>query len=96
MRKSRELLTKLTRRLDIPREALPLGFGLSLSGREVLNVRGSCRILTCGRERIRLSLGKAILCIAGEELICTAFEEGALTVEGRISALSFEEGHRAD
>lgn len=92
MRHKKELLAGLSRRLDIPREALPFGFGLSLSGREVLQVRGCRRILTCGKERISLALGKVVLCISGSGLICTAFEEQSVTVEGRITALCFEDG----
>jgi hypothetical protein len=91
MRRKWELLAGISRRLDIPREALPFGFGLSLSGREALRVQGCRRILACGRERICLSLGRTVLSVTGRDLICTAFEGESITVEGRISALAFEE-----
>jgi sporulation protein YqfC len=91
MRRKWELLAGISRRLDIPREALPFGFGLSLSGRETLRVQGCRRILACDRERICLSLGRTVLSVTGRDLICTAFEGESITVEGRISALAFEE-----
>ncbi len=91
MRRKKELLAGLSRRLDIPREAFPFGFGLSLSGQETLKVHGCCRILTYGEDRICLSLGKRVLAIEGKGLLCTAFEAGSVTVEGYVCTLSFEE-----
>ena len=61
MRKKKELLARIGERLDIPREALPGGFGLTLSGQNELTVRGCRRILHYGEDCIRLSLGKTVL-----------------------------------
>lgn len=91
MRQKKQLLERFTQRLDIPRESLPFGFGLSLSGQNALTVRGCRKILTYGRNCIRLSLGKTVLAVGGTELICTVFEAGNVTVEGHILALTFEE-----
>lgn len=92
MRRKRELIASFSQRLDIPREALPFGFGLSLSGQNALTVRGCTGILTYGEQCIRLSLGKVALSVLGEHLLCTVFEAGSVTVEGHIRTISFEEG----
>ncbi|MBQ8357932.1 MAG: YabP/YqfC family sporulation protein [Clostridia bacterium] len=91
MRRRKEFLARFGERLDIPREALPGGFGLSLSGQNELTVRGCRRILSYGSECIRLSLGRTALSVTGERLLCTVFEAGNVTVEGRICAIAFEE-----
>lgn len=90
MRKRKELLARLGERLDIPREALPGGFGLTLSGQSELTVRGCRRILHYGEDCIRLSLGKTVLSVMGERLLCTAFGGGTVTVGGHICGLVFE------
>ncbi|MBE6702948.1 MAG: hypothetical protein E7585_06015 [Ruminococcaceae bacterium] len=91
MRRKKDLLAGVGRYLDIPREALPGGFGLSLSGQNALTVRGCRRILYYGGECIRLSLGRQALAVYGNDLICTVFEAGQATVEGKISTIAFEE-----
>ena len=96
MRQKRELLAGLSKRLDIPREALPFGFGLTLSGQSTLTVQGCRSILTYGRDLVRLSLGKTVLSIGGDGLLCTAFEAGNITVEGQITTLCFEKGGHFD
>ena len=96
MRSKRELFSTIGRRLDIPREALPCGFGIILSGQSSMTVRGCRRILTYGREQIRLSLGKTVLAVGGERLLCTAFESGCVTVEGKILTVAFEERGEGD
>ncbi len=90
MRKKRELMDVFGEKLDIPRELLPGGFALSLSGREELTVRGCRRILAYSEERIVLLLGKTALAIQGRRLLCSAFEAGAVVVKGSIDTLSFE------
>ena len=94
MRRKKEFLARVSERLDIPREALPGGFGLSLSGQNELTVRGCRRILSYGSECIRLSLGKTVLSLEGEGLLCTVFEARTVTVQGWICTIRFEGGER--
>ena len=96
MRKKKELLARIGERLDIPREALPGGFGLTLSGQNELTVRGCRRILHYGEDCIRLSLGKTVLSVMGEGLLCTAFGGGTVTVGGHICGILFGGGACAD
>lgn len=94
MQKKGDFLARFGAKLDIPREALPGGFGISLSGQNELVVRGCKKILSYGEERIELSLGKLRLAIKGEGLLCSAFGGGAVTVVGKIVTLCFEEGEK--
>ena len=90
MRKRKDLFDRFGARLDIPREVLPGGFSLSLSGQRELLVEGCRQILEYGDQKIRLLLKKAVLQIEGERLLCTVFSEEKLVICGVISALSFE------
>ena len=97
MRRKRGLLGRFGERLDIPREMLPGGFSLVLSGTRELTVNGCGRILEYTDARISLRVGKKILRVAGKDLLCAAFGGGSVTVTGEIAALVFEkEGDRAD
>lgn len=91
MPKKGDLLARLGARLDIPREALPGSFGMTLSGQRELVVRGCKRILAYGEDRIELAVGDIKLVIGGEGLLCSAFGAGSVTVTGKILALGFEE-----
>ncbi len=83
----RDFAARLAARLDIPRELLPGGFGLSLAGDSELTVRGCKRILSYGEARIALAVGDTVLTVTGAELYCSAFSGGAVTVTGRITGL---------
>ncbi|MBQ3057139.1 MAG: YabP/YqfC family sporulation protein [Clostridia bacterium] len=87
-------LTRFGAKLDIPREALPGSFGMTLSGQHELVVRGCKKILSYDKECIALALGKTALEIHGEKLFCTAFGARCVTVTGRIVSLTFEEAKK--
>ena len=87
MTEKRDLGARLAARLNIPLEALPSGFGLSMIGDGELTVRGCKRILSYGETCISLAVGKRVLTVMGTALFCTAFSGGAVTIRGRISGL---------
>lgn len=60
-----------------------------LRGERSATVYGCRKILRYAKERICLSLGKRRVCVRGEELICTAFSAGTVTVEGRITGVAY-------
>ena len=91
MTRKRDLVGRIAAGLDIPREVLPGGFGLMLSGERELTVRGCKRILTYGSEEIALALGATSLTVRGHELVCTSFSGGAITVVGEILSLTLGE-----
>jgi sporulation protein YqfC len=91
MQKGKDFFERLGERLDIPREALPGGFGLTLSGGSELVVRGCRRILRYEAEEICLSVGKTALTVRGKGLFCSAFGAGSVTVTGEIAAIYLSE-----
>lgn len=84
-------LFRFTQALGLPREVLPGGFLLVLSGREELTVRGCKRILSYAPDCITLSLHQARLVVRGEDLYCSAFGGGSVTLGGRVEGLCLEE-----
>ena len=91
MPKKQDFLTRFGSKLDIPREALPGSFGLTLAGQEEIVVRGCKKILTYGKECISLKVGKTVLKIHGEDLFCAAFGAGCVTITGHVESLVFGE-----
>ncbi len=89
MRRERDIMGSLCEKLDIPRETLPHGFALALSGQRELTLWGCQRILSYSAEEIVLSVGARTLRVTGKELLCTAFGAGAVTVTGEIDTLAF-------
>ncbi|MBQ9803048.1 MAG: YabP/YqfC family sporulation protein [Clostridia bacterium] len=94
MPKKRDFLSLIGSKLELPREALPGGFALMLSGQEELTVRGCKKILVYERQTVTLSLGRVFLTVSGDALFCSAFGGGAVTLSGKIDTLSFSKGER--
>lgn len=66
---------------------------IQLYGDHTLIAYGCRRILLYMQEEICLSRGKkAVLRILGEDLCCTCFSAGAVTVQGRIHGVLFDNG----
>lgn len=76
--------------LDIPPDVWAEGLRLELRGRHALTVHGCRRILAYHPEEIRLWVKEAVLCVRGERLICTSYLAGAVGIDGRVDALTFE------
>ncbi len=95
MRQNKDFFSRFGEKLDIPREVLPYGFSLLLSGQEELTVQGCRGIHAYEKELISLRVGKSVLHIAGDRLLCVAFGAGSVTVRGQIRELRFEKEQRA-
>lgn len=93
MQRKRDLIGRLGEKLDIPREVLPGGFLLSLSGKGELTVCGCADILAYSEQEILLSLGGQSVRVEGCELVCTAFCAQSITVCGKIGRISLEACH---
>ena len=91
MRRKKAFFYHLKEKLDIPREALPGGFSLSLFSGGELCVCGCKRILACGEKEVRLLLGRKTLCVLGEGLFCASFSSKTVTVTGDICVLRLAE-----
>lgn len=69
-----------------------------LGDRELVVLRGQCGVTVYGCRKILsyspceicLRVGKRRLSVLGEELCCTCFSAGSVTVEGRIRGVFYE------
>lgn len=87
----RNFRQKLCASLDIEPDVLPHGSLVEIRGRERVRISGCGRILNYTQEQIRVALHKGAVCVSGEELLCSSFCRGELSVEGRIDGVCFEE-----
>lgn len=60
-----------------------------LRGERTATVYACRKILRYAKACVCLSLGKRRVCVEGEDLICTSFSAGTVTVEGRISGVRY-------
>ena len=60
-----------------------------LRGEDAAIVYGCCRILKYEKTRICLLRRQDRICVHGEDLLCTAFSVGTVTVEGTVVGLRF-------
>ena len=95
MRQKKGFFSRFGEKLDIPRELLPGGFLLTLSGQRELTVEGCSGILAYERERISLRVSKTVLHVVGAGLLCVAFGAGSVTVRGEITGVYFEKEGKA-
>ena len=89
MSRAKDFFARMGERLDIPREALPGSFGLTLAGQNELVVRGCKRILAYTPSEVILAVGSTVLTVEGERLLCTAFGAGCVTLSGIVQKLRF-------
>jgi sporulation protein YqfC len=82
-------------KLDMPADLLDGGIRLDLRGRNTLTVHGCTGILEYAPGEIRLALGKCILAVGGERLVCTSYLAGAVGIEGCICSIRFCDGEDA-
>lgn len=97
MSTKRDLLSRFGARLDLPREALPGGFSILLSGQGELCARGRVRILSYNEEEITILLEKRRVRVVGKALFCASFEKENIRIIGTVTGVIFEtEGKHAD
>ncbi len=64
---------------------------IELRGRHELAVQGCRKILTCTENEVCLALRETGLHVAGKRLHCTTYYAGAVSVNGEIDALFFDD-----
>ncbi len=87
MREKKDFLTRISAYLDLPREALPGGFSVLLSGDSALCVQGEVAIRSYTEEQILLCVGKHLLCVEGKGLFCAELAAGKLLINGTVTGL---------
>ena len=85
------LVEKINKTLDISPEALPSGTLITIAGHSSVCFEGKIKILLYSPEKIRISLGKEVVCLVGRRLICSSYSKRQLTACGEIHSVSFEE-----
>ena len=92
MSEKKDFLARFGASLDLPRESLPGGFSLVLSGCDELLLRGRVRILSYREEEILLLIEKKRLRITGNKLFFASFEKENMRIIGTVMGLNFETG----
>ena len=89
MREKKDIFARISARLDLPREALPGGFSISFSGRE-LCVQGRAVILGYSEECVELSLGKQCILVQGTGLFCAELTPQRVLIVGDVCGIFFK------
>ncbi len=90
MSEKKDFFARFGARLDLPREALPGGFSLLLSGQEELYARGRVRILSYKEDEIVLLIEKRRIRVVGRGLFCASFEKENMRIIGTVTGVIFE------
>ena len=86
------MLSLIRDSISLPTDAMAGSFAVELRGRETLTLEGCRRIIKYSTEEMILAANDFQVHIAGERLVCTTFHGGSVTVEGRVSGISFSDG----
>lgn len=82
---------RLCRALDIESDELSRECTVEVRGGRYVSVRGSAQILLYTETKIRLAFFCGVVEICGEELACISYYPHEVGIEGRITAVNFEE-----
>ena len=91
MRDKKDVFARISARLDLPREAIPGGYSILLSG-EKLCVQGRATILAYDEECILLCVEKRRLRVQGHGLFCAELAAERVLIIGRVKGLFWEGG----
>jgi hypothetical protein len=96
MREKKDFFGRIGAYLDLPAQALPGGFSLTLSGEGALCVQGCVSLCSFTEEQVVILAGKRCLRVEGKELFCAELEAGKLLIIGTVTALFLKkEGEHA-
>ena len=87
MREKKDFLDRISAYLDLPAQALPGGFSVTLSGEGALCVQGCASICSYSETQVLLWLGRRYLLVEGKELFCAELSAGKLLINGTVTAL---------
>ncbi len=89
--KNSDLKDRVRRALDIQPDVFPRETLIEIRGRGAVTVKGGGAIRVYNDDVIKLAVKGGAVCVKGEGLSCASYCRGAVTVEGKISAVGFEE-----
>ena len=85
------LKERASRVLDVPADVFPKTVSTYMRGSCCAEILGSGLIICYTDKEIRLDTPEGELCIKGERLFCSSYRRGAVTVQGKINSIGFEE-----
>ena len=88
--KKASIIEFLSVKASLPSDVLAGDFRLEIRGRNSVIVCGCKRIQKYSPTEIILSAKDFDVAIIGERLICTAYHEGAICVEGYVTKVNFD------
>ena len=88
--KKKGLIEFLSVKTSLPSDLLAGGFRLEIRGRNSIICFGCKRILKYSPNNIVISAKDFLIGIRGQRLICTAYHEGAICIEGFIEKVEFD------
>ena len=88
--KRNSLIEFLSVKTSLPSDILSGGFRLEVRGRNSVICFGCRRILKYMPEKIVLASKDFSIGLSGQRLVCTAYHEGAICVEGFIEKIEFD------
>lgn len=89
--KKRGLAEILALGAELPSDLLCGRFRLEIRGRNQLFIWGCRRILKYSEDEMVMSAKGFSVAIRGERLICSAYHEGGVSIEGYICGVDFED-----
>ena len=89
-KKKRRFADVVFEKTGITSDEISGGVTLELRGRNYLLISGCKRIEKYSPTLMVMRVGKDLLTVGGEELICSSYHGGTVTVEGLINTIGFE------
>ena len=89
-KKQKSLGERVCRLLDVTPDMLPGGHRIEIRGRGAISISGCGRILLYAPCEIRVALSDSVLAVVGRDLVCVAYSEREVSIEGRIDNVSFK------
>lgn len=86
-----DLRERLCHALDIVPDTLGGAGTVEIRGRNYVNIKEGGRILLYTPEKITVDSPAGAVTVEGRRLVCTSYTTGAVTVDGFVERVSFEE-----
>ena len=89
-RRKRRFTDLIFEKTGITSDEISGGVTLEMRGRNYLLISGCKRIEKYSPTVMVMRVGKDLLCVCGEGLICSSYHGGTVSIEGIINTIGFE------
>lgn len=90
-RNGRSLTERICHSFDIHPDVLPAETLIELRGKNSVSIKGAGRVSVYTDTEVRLLSKNGDICVRGKRLFCSAYRRGAVTIDGKIESVGFEE-----